>query len=213
MKKITLTESDLTKLIKNIVTQKLSQINEESADINGDGIISPEELYQHFDLDGDGIVTMVDYAAHVDFHAENPELLSAYRDSEEYTDKMSQDREPFIQFFPMADSSPMMEQYDDDDDDDDFEDDDPNTVATFPVDDVNFDLDDAEMYDINTYNGPMRRARGSIYIDLMVPDSDDIEYDRKLGVKMLEYYSKKLKVENYVGGLGFKRGIEYDSDF
>ena len=75
MKKISLTESQLTNIIEKVVKQKLSQINEDSADINQDGIISPEELYQHFDLDGDGVVTMADYAAHVDFHCENPDLL------------------------------------------------------------------------------------------------------------------------------------------
>jgi len=91
MKKISLTESQLTELIEKVVKQKLSQINEDSADINQDGIISPEELYQHFDLDGDGVVTMADYAAHVDFHCENPELLQKERETEDYISKMEQD--------------------------------------------------------------------------------------------------------------------------
>ena len=63
MKKISLTESQLTNIIERVVKQKLSQISEDSADINQDGVISPEELYQHFDLDGDGVVTMADYAS------------------------------------------------------------------------------------------------------------------------------------------------------
>ena len=95
MKKISLTESQLTNIIERVVKQKLSQISEDSADINQDGVISPEELYQHFDLDGDGVVTMADYASHVDFHCENPELLQKERESEEYISKMEQDREPF----------------------------------------------------------------------------------------------------------------------
>ena len=175
MKKITLSESDLTKLIKNIVTQKLSQINEDSADANGDGIITPEELYEHFDLDGDGVVTMVDYAAHVDFHCENPELLDSYRESEEYVEKMSQDREPFVAFFPQADMMPMMEQEDEEE---------MEETNKYPVDDPMFELDDSDVNEIMSQKGPMRRFRGSIYIDGLVPETDDREYDRKLSIKI-----------------------------
>jgi len=197
MKKITLSESDLTKLIKNIVTQKLSQINEDSADANGDGIITPEELYEHFDLDGDGVVTMVDYAAHVDFHCENPELLDSYRDSEEYVEKMSQDREPFVAFFPQADMMPMMEQEDEEE---------MEETNKYPVDDPMFELDDSDVNEIMSQKGPMRRFRGSIYIDGLVPETDDREYDRKLSIKILENYAKKLPTaESYIGGAGFKQ--------
>ena len=28
-------------------------------------------------------------------------------------------------------------------------------------------------------DGPMRRFRGSIYVDGMIPETDDVEYDRK----------------------------------
>lgn len=197
MKKITLSESDLTKLIKNIVTQKLSQINEDSADANGDGIITPEELYEHFDLDGDGVVTMVDYAAHVDFHCENPELLDSYRESEEYVEKMSQDREPFVAFFPQADMMPMMEQEDEEE---------MEETNKYPVDDPMFELDDSDVNEIMSQKGPMRRFRGSIYIDGLVPETDDREYDRKLSIKILENYAKKLPTaESYIGGAGFKQ--------
>ncbi len=48
---------------------------------------------------------------------------------------------------------------------DDEMDDDPNTVATFPLDDPYFELSDSDMVDIDTYNGPKRRFRGSIYVD------------------------------------------------
>ena len=197
MKKITLSESELTKVIKNIVTQKLSQINEGSADINGDGIISPEELYQHFDLDGDGVVTMADYAAHVDFHCENPELLQPSRESDEYVMKMDQDREPFMAFFNVEDMEPMMEQEEEDMDE---------QPGKYPVEDPMFDLDDSDIADIMSADGPMRRFRGSIYIDEMIPETDDVEYDRKLAMKVLENYAKKLPTgESYVGGVGFKQ--------
>lgn len=100
--------------------------------------------------------------------------------------------------------------------DDEEEDDDPNTVATFPVDDPYFELSDSDMLDIDTYNGAKRRFRGSIYIDAMVPETDDVEYDRKVAKEMLDYYRKKLKVESYVGGVGFRtanRLDPFDMDF
>lgn len=58
--------------------------------------------------------------------------------------------------------------------------------------------------DIYDYSGPKRRFRGSIYIDEMVPETDDKEFDRAVGKKLLEFYSRKLGTENYVGGLGFR---------
>ena len=197
MKKISLTESQLTELIEKVVKQKLGQINEDSADINQDGIISPEELYQHFDLDGDGVVTMADYAAHVDFHCENPELLQPSRESDEYVMKMDQDREPFMAFFNVEDMEPMMEQEEEDMDE---------QPGKYPVEDPMFDLDVSDVADIMSTDGPMRRFRGSIYIDGMIPDTDDTEYDRKLAIKVLENYAKKLPTgEFYVGGVGFKQ--------
>jgi len=187
----------LTELIEKVVKQKLGQINEDSADINQDGIISPEELYQHFDLDGDGVVTMADYAAHVDFHCENPELLQPSRESDEYVMKMDQDREPFVAFFNAEDMTPMMEQEEEDMDE---------QPGKYPVEDPMFDLDDSDVADIMSADGPMRRFRGSIYIDGMIPDTDDTEYDRKLAMKVLENYAKKLPTgEFYVGGVGFKQ--------
>jgi hypothetical protein len=105
------------------------------------------------------------------------------------------------------------EQYGDLDFEDWSEDDDPETVAKFDVDDPYFDLSDSDMADIDTFKGPKRRGRGSIYIDLMVPDSGDAEYDRKVAEEMLRYYQKRLKVESYVGGFGFKQGLGFDKDF
>lgn len=44
------------------------------------GIVSPEELYRHFDLDGDGVVTKQEYADHVNWHCAHPEVLDACQD-------------------------------------------------------------------------------------------------------------------------------------
>lgn len=107
----------------------------------------------------------------------------------------------------------INEQYGDLDFEDWSEDDDPETVAKFDVDDPYFDLSDADMADIDTFKGPKRRGRGSIYVDLMVPDTGDVEYDRKVAEEMLRYYQKRLKVESYVGGFGFKQGLSFDKDF
>jgi len=202
MKKISLTESQLTNIIQKVVTKKLSNLNEGSADINQDGVISPEELYEHFDLDGDGVVTMADYAAHVDFHCENPELLQKERETEDYISKMEQDREPFVAFFGVDGMAPMMEQEEDDYEEEDM-DEEPNK---YPVEDAMFDLDDSDVADIMSTDGPTRRFRGSIYIDELIPETDDVEYDRKLAIKVLENYAKKLPTrEYYIGGAGFKQ--------
>jgi len=183
-----------------------------SPDTNNDGMISPEELYQHFDLDKDGVVTMEDYAAHVDFHCENPELLQPYRESEEYIEKMDLDREPFVKFFSVSpDLDVVMEQlkeqgfeYNDEPFDDEEEDE--EEVIKYPVDDFNFELSDSDMMDIYDHKGPTRRFRGSIYIDDLVPETDDKEYDREVAKKMMEYYRKQIRnKESYVGGVGFKQ--------
>jgi hypothetical protein len=41
----------------------------------------------------------------------------------------------------------------------------------------------------------------------MVPETDDVNYDRALAEKILEYERKRLKnMETYVGGVGFRTG-------
>jgi hypothetical protein len=53
---------------------------------------------------------------------------------------------------------------------------------------------------------PKRRFRGSIYIDGIVPETDDKEYDRKLAIKIIENFADKLPTkEYYIGGVGFKQ--------
>jgi hypothetical protein len=101
-------------------------------------------------------------------------------------------------------------------DNEDEELDDPNTVTTFPLDDPYFELSDSDMTDIDSHNGPKRKFRGSIYIDYMIPETDDKEYDRKLAKEVLEYLRKKLEIESYVGGVGFRtsdRLNPFDMDF
>ena len=56
------------------------------ADLNGDGFLTPEELYAHFDLDGDGIVSVEDYVAHVRWHCENPGAFSKEGIGQEVSD-------------------------------------------------------------------------------------------------------------------------------
>jgi hypothetical protein len=66
------------------------------------------------------------------------------------------------------------------------------------------ELDESDVDEIYLEGKPFRTGRGSIYVDIMVPETDDKEFDREVAKKMLEYYSKQIKNENYVGGLGFK---------
>lgn len=180
--------------LSNQIEDEVENLAEGSADENNDGVISPDELYRHFDLDGDGVVTMADYATHVDFHCENPDLLQGARESEEYVSKMEQDRGPFVQFF--SPSEVMMEQ----------EEGEEEMVNKYPVKDFDFELSDSDMMDIYDHKGPTRRFRGSIYIDDLVPETDDREYDREVAKKMMEFYRKQIKnQESYVGGVGFKQ--------
>lgn len=93
----------------------------------------------------------------------------------------------------------------------------PNKAPMFPVNDDEFELDDYDLDEIFSYKGPKRVFRGSIYMDGIVPETNDKEYDRKLALKMVDYGSKSVPFDSYVGGVGFKnRGniIEpYDKDF
>jgi len=185
-----------------VIDDETEPINEDSADKNKDGIISPDELYQHFDLDDDGVVTMEDYAAHVDFHCENPELLQPYRETEEYINKMDDERQPFVDFF--LPNNLVSEQINDDEDYDD--EDESEEFIKYPVEDFDFNMDDSDINDIYDHKGPLRRFRGSIYVDDMVPETDDKEYDRAVAKKMLEFYRGQIKNrETYVGGVGFKQ--------
>ena len=47
-------------------------------DPDGDGIVSPDDLYNHFDLNGDGQVTTDEYKRHIEFHCKHPESLEHY---------------------------------------------------------------------------------------------------------------------------------------
>ena len=187
-----------------VIEDETEPINEDSADENKDGIISPNELYKHFDLDNDGVVTMEDYAAHVDFHCENPELLQPYRETEEYISKMDDERSEFVDFFKSLEgidfhNNVVSEQLEDDEEE-------TEEFIKYPVEDFDFEMDESDINDIYDHKGPLRRFRGSIYIDDMVPETDDKEYDREVAKKMLEYYRGQIRNrETYVGGVGFKQ--------
>ena len=208
MKKITLTESELTNLIQKAVEKKLfEQQNERYMFFSNLEQISRQAKIL-LEMDDNMVEEILDGGHdwaqdHIAEAKNNVDQVFDFLMNE--TKNEDGDMEVDVN---------MTEQYNDDFDFDEWEDeDDPNTVATFPVDDPNFDLSDSDMADIYTYKGPKRRGRGSIYIDLMVPETDDVEYDRKVAKEMLRYLSKKLKVENYIGGFGFKRGLDFDAEF
>ena len=74
-----------------------------------------------------------------------------------------------------------------------------------PIEDFEYEMDDSTYDDIYEHQGPVRHFRGSIYYDGYVPETDDVEYDRKVAQKLLDYERSKLgSAETYVGGVGFK---------
>ncbi len=48
------------------------------------------------------------------------------------------------------------------------------------------DFDESDIRDIYDDGKPFRSGRGSIYVDIMVPETDDKEFDRAVAKKMLE---------------------------
>jgi hypothetical protein len=82
--------------------------------------------------------------------------------------------------------------------------------------DSNDEFDEAVIDDIDSDGKPHRRARGSIYVDLFVPETDDKEFDRNVAMKMMEYFASQIKENNYVGGVAFKTGDltnPFDAEF
>jgi hypothetical protein len=67
------------------------------------------------------------------------------------------------------------------------------------------EFDESDIDDIFSYEGDIRQFRGSIYIDGVVPETEDKEFDRKAAMKVMEFFAKKTNADQYVGGVGFKR--------
>jgi len=106
----------------------------------------------------------------------------------------------------MGDSSePMMEQDMDDDYDDEEEEQDPLMETLKDVVNNDGEFSESDIDDINNYGGSKRSFRGSIYLDGMVPETDDKEFDRKVAIKIMEFFASGLNINRYVGGVGFKQ--------
>ena len=102
----------------------------------------------------------------------------------------------------MGDSpEPMMEQ----DMDDDEEEQDPLMDTLKDVVNNDGEFSESDIDDINDYGGSKRSFRGSIYLDGMVPETDDKEFDRKVAIKIMEFFASGLNINRYVGGVGFKQ--------
>ena len=65
-------KTELRNLIKDVLTED-SGAPSYPLDADGDGELTPMELYHHFDLDGDGKVSVQDYEDHVRWHCMNPD--------------------------------------------------------------------------------------------------------------------------------------------
>jgi hypothetical protein len=78
------------------------------------------------------------------------------------------------------------------------------------------EFDESDIDDIFSYEGDVRQFRGSIYIDGVVPETEDKEFDRKAAMKVMDFFAKKTDADQYVGGVGFKRRDitnPFDKDF
>jgi hypothetical protein len=121
----------------------------------------------------------------------------------------------------MMDDEMMTEAFEEEDDNFDYGDDEGEESDSFmerlkSVVEGNEDLEDYDIEEIFSYTGPKRSFRGSIYVDGIVPETEDKEFDRKVAIKIMEYFAKKTEANQYVGGVGFKRRDitkPYDTDF
>jgi hypothetical protein len=115
---------------------------------------------------------------------------------------------------------PMMESVEEDDNDSEDYDDEEETDSVMEkikeVVDGDGEFDESDIDDIFSYEGDVRQFRGSIYIDGVVPETEDKEFDRKAAMKVMEFFAKKTDSNQYVGGVGFKRRDitnPFDKDF
>jgi len=203
MKKLVVSESELTKLIQKAVENKLNEQFESEFSVEPNIGKTPREseLEDVFGKYGGEIPADV-----IRYMRKNPKLV-IQRLFDIYGEKLmdyipySKDKIKNVEigdtpgFEDTKDSLSIREQKEDNDDE----------FIKFPVGEFDFELTDSDMMDIYDYKGPTRRFRGSIYIDDLVPETDDREYDRKVAKKMMEFYRKQIKnQESYVGGVGFK---------
>lgn len=198
MKKFVVSESQLTNLIQKTVTKKLNE-QEFSVKPNVPMTAREKELEGVFGKYSGEVPADV-----VRYMRKNPKLvitrmLDIYGEKmvNYMVDKLSSEDESDEM---MVDD--IMEQLKEQG----FEYNDEEEFMKYPVDDFNFELSDSDIMDIYDYKGPTRRFRGSIYVDGLVPETDDREYDREVAKKMMEYYRKQIRnQESYVGGVGFKQ--------
>lgn len=112
-------------------------------------------------------------------------------------------------------------EYDDSDDYDDEEEEDEDELERYKREfkekiESDEDFDESDVDEVFSFKGPTRKFRASIYVDGLVPDTDDKEFDRQVAQKVMEFYAKQLGIENYIGGAGFKTGDvfnPYDKEF
>jgi hypothetical protein len=114
---------------------------------------------------------------------------------------------------------PMMEAVEDDEFEDYGDDEEERDYVMEKIKEVvdnDGEFDESDIDDIFSYEGDVRQFRGSIYIDGVVPETEDKEFDRKSAMKVMEFFAKKTDANQYVGGVGFKRRDitnPFDKDF
>ena len=189
MKKFKITETELTKLIQKSVLKKL---NEEVFSVEPKIPMTKREKELEGTFGSYGGEIPVDVLRYM---RKNPKLIMK-RLFDIYGEKLM-DYIPFPEDEIITSDIDVMTEE---------EEDEVEMEQEYPVDEFDFELDDSDVNDIMSKKGPMRRFRGSIYVDGVIPETDNKDYDRKLAVKVLENYAKKLPTaESYVGGVGFKQ--------
>jgi len=222
MKKIVkLTENQLIRQIRNSISKNLNE-QDYSTDIERG--TQPRE-YDVKSIFGDKYSRYIpnDVIRHM---RKNPaqiikKLYDIYgEDIYRYLD-MAKGKSSSDEDFEMIEDEMMTEAFEEEDDNFNYGDDEGEESDSFmerlkSVVEGNEDLEDYDIEEIFSYTGPKRSFRGSIYVDGIVPETEDKEFDRKVAIKIMEYFAKKTEANQYVGGVGFKRRDitkPYDTDF
>ena len=73
-------ESRIRKIVRETMLAFADELgkSDHEKDPDHDGVIQPDDLYQHFDVDHDGVVSSQDYDDHIQYHSTHPEILEPF---------------------------------------------------------------------------------------------------------------------------------------
>ena len=212
---IKLTRNDLVEQIKKSITKNLNE-SDYSTDV--DRPTQPRE-FQLKDIFGPKYSKYIPIDVIRNMRKNPADLFQRLYDvyGEKAFDYLEMARDKFGSASTEMDTEePMMESVEDDNDFDDEGETDYVMEKVKEVVDSDGEFDESDIDDIFSYEGDIRQFRGSIYIDGVVPETEDKEFDRKAAMKVMEFFANKTNANQYVGGVGFKRRDitnPFDKDF